>query len=197
MKSQSRTGCFLSKRARQRGFSLIEVMISMFVLTVGLVSLLGVMALAMASTQTSQENAMAKQVADEAMEGIFTARETSNLSWNSIQNTGGGGVFVAGFVPVLNPGPDGIIGTADDGTGPNPGPQTLQLPGPDGIFGTADDVFVPLTNYTRQIAINPVFDATGSLIPTLRSVTITVQYTTSQSRAPKQYVLNTFISQYR
>ena len=43
----------------ETGFSLIEVMLSMVILTVGLMSLLGVFGLAMASTQTSQQDMIA------------------------------------------------------------------------------------------------------------------------------------------
>src|SRR5208282_2801440 len=45
------SGNHRAQRPAERGFSLIEVMISMVVLTVGLISLLGVFGLAMASTQ--------------------------------------------------------------------------------------------------------------------------------------------------
>jgi len=63
----------LIKRTK-RGFSLIEVMISMAILVIGLLSLLGVFGIALAATQTSQQNTVAKQLANEAMEGILTAR---------------------------------------------------------------------------------------------------------------------------
>src|SRR6202011_4732020 len=76
-----------SKRA-ERGFSLLEVVISMVVLTVGLVSLLGVFGLAMASTQTSQQDMIAKQLANEALESVVTARDTSQIHWDDIQNVG-------------------------------------------------------------------------------------------------------------
>jgi prepilin-type N-terminal cleavage/methylation domain-containing protein len=181
----------------QRGFSLIEVMVSMVVLLVGLISLLGVFGIAMAATQTSQENATAKQLANEAMEGILTARETANITWAQIQNVGpGGGIFLPGFNPIWNPGLDGIIDTADDAAS---GFQTLELPGPTGVFaGTCPpDTCLLLTNFQRQIQITAVNDAFGNPIPTLRAVTITVKYTTPQSSMPRQYVLNTFISPYR
>ncbi len=70
------------------GFSLIEVVISMAILTVGMVSLLGVFGLAMASTQTSQEDMIAKQLGNESYESIVTARNTSQLGWDDIQNVG-------------------------------------------------------------------------------------------------------------
>jgi len=173
---------------------MVEVMVSIIVMTVGMVSVLGVFGLAMASTATSQDNAIAKQIADEAIESILTARETTNITWAQIQNTGNGGIFLPGFVAVDCAGVDGIVGTADDAAC---GPQILTLPGPDGIFGTADDVQYPLTNYQRQIVITPALDQNNNPIPTLNTVTITVQYTTPQSRALKTYVLNTFISEFR
>ncbi len=75
-------------RTAQSGFSLIEVMISMVVLTIGLVSLLGVFGLAMASTQTSQQDMIAKQLADEQYESIVTARNTTQINWDQINNIG-------------------------------------------------------------------------------------------------------------
>ncbi|HKV40579.1 MAG TPA: prepilin-type N-terminal cleavage/methylation domain-containing protein [Blastocatellia bacterium] len=179
---------------QQKGFSLLEVMISMVVMMVGLVALLGVFGLAMASTQTSQQNGISKQLANEALEGILTARETANVTWAQIANTGSGGIFLSGFQPIDLPGLDGIIGTADDAAA---GPQTLNMPGPDGVFGTADDVQLPLNNYQRQIAIVPATDAGGNPIPTLDVVTITIQYTNPQLKIPQNYVLTTYLSQYR
>lgn len=168
-------------------------MVSMVVLTVGLVSLLGVMAMAMSATQGSEERAVAKQLANETMEGILTARETANIPWSAIQNASAGGIFLDGMNQIYNAGADGIIDTADDSAS---GEQTLQLPGPDGIFGTADDVFLPLNNYQRQIQIANVVEA-GLPLGNLRSVTITVQFQTSQFKLPQQYIMTTYISPYR
>jgi len=184
----------------QQGFSLIECMVSMVILIIGLLSLLGVFGIAMASTQTSQENNTAKQLANEAMEGILTARETANITWAQINNTGSGGIFLPGFLAINCAGVDGIIGTADDAAC---GPQTLELPGPNGVFAgncpaAGPDTCLPLTSFTRQIQILPVFPVGGGpALTTLRAVTITVQYSTPQLNVPRQYVLNTFISPYR
>src|ERR1019366_6569390 len=145
------------RKPAESGFSLLEVLISMVVLTVGLVSLLGVFGLAMASTQTSQQDMIAKQLANEAYESIVTARNTSQLSWDDIQNVGSPcssgvgtcGIFLAGTnLPIYNSGVDGIFGTADDAVA---GLQTLREPGPDGTYGDADDVILPLTGYQRTI----------------------------------------------
>jgi type II secretory pathway pseudopilin PulG len=189
-----RTGNSRVRKQTEDGFSLLEVVISMAVLTVGLVSLLGVFGLAMASTQTSQQDLIAKQLANEALESIVTARNTSQVSWAQVQNVANGGIFMDGANPIYTAGADGIVGTVDDAVA---GEQTLIEPGPDGVFGTADDVQIPLTGYQRTILISPVLDSSGNVVATLRGVNITLKYTTSQAKLPKTYVLSSFISQYR
>jgi prepilin-type N-terminal cleavage/methylation domain-containing protein len=190
------------RKQAERGFSLLEVVISMAVLTVGLVSLLGVFGLAMASTQTSQQDMIAKQLANEALESVVTARNTSQIQWDDIQNVGSTcssssgtcGLFVTGAIPIYKAGADGIFGTADDSIA---GMQTLTEPGPDGIFGTADDVSIPLTGYKRTILISPVVDSNNNVVSSLRGINVTVKYSTTQTRLPKTYVLSSFISQYQ
>jgi len=176
----------------QTGFALLEVVISMAILVIGLVSLLGVFGIAMASTQDTQQNMIAKQLANEALESIITARNTTQNQWVDIQNVVDGGIFLAGFQPVNKPGPDGIMGTADDA-----GYQTITEPGPDGIYGTTDDIQLPMSNYQRKIEIQPVLDANGNLVATLRAVNVTVQYNTPQMSRQKTYVLTSFVSQFR
>jgi type II secretory pathway pseudopilin PulG len=169
----------------------MEVLISMFVLTIGLVSMLGVFATAMAATQSAQQDMIAKQLAQQAMETIFTARETANLTWDQIQNVGGAGtpgIFRTGLQAIKQPGTDGIYGSINDG---GSSPQTMTLPGPDGIVGTGDDIVVGLNNYQRSISILNTTSAD------LRSIAITVQYTIPTSKFPKTYVLSGYISQYR
>jgi type II secretory pathway pseudopilin PulG len=184
-----------------RGFTLLEVMISILVLTIGLISMLAVFSLAMASTQTAQDDMIAKQEAAEAIESVFTARNTSQISWSQIQNVPNG-VFISGFQPIGWQGADGLDGTADDSVDPDPrcpGPsQCLKTPGPDGIMGTSDDVYRPLNNFERQIQISPLNDASGSQYSSLRQITVTIRYTTTQFKpVQKTYVMSAYISQYR
>lgn len=190
MKGSTQNNQMLSPtRFCQRGFTLIEVLISIFVITIGLIALLGAFAVAMAATQNAKQDMVAKQLAQEAMESIVTARETANSTWDQIQNVGAGnGIFVVGFMPINKAGADGIIGTADDAVA---GAETTQDPGPDGIVGTADDgVPTPLANFQRNISITPT--ATGDL----RNVTITIRYSSAQGTT-RTYVLSGMISQYR
>ena len=181
-------------RGRQSGITLIEVLISMVVLTIGLVGMLGVLGITLKATQASQENSVAKTVANEALESILTARETATVPWSAIANTTSGGIFLTGFQPVCNAGADGIYGTADDCAS---GEQTLQLPGPDGIFGTADDIFLQLNNYQRQIVLTPDASCGGAGGCNLMDVAITVQFYTAPFQVPWTYTLATYISEYR
>jgi prepilin-type N-terminal cleavage/methylation domain-containing protein len=192
------------KTEGQRGFTLIEVMISTLILTVGLVAVLGALCSVMAANQTAQQDMLARQVATEAMEAVYTARNDAEMTWSEINNVTNGGIFVSGYLTVLCAGPDGIIGTADDAacllpsgaTCPNGGVQCLDEPGPDGILGTADDVIVSLTNYTRSIAITPLYDSSGNLIPSLRQVTVSVNYSVAGKTVPKTYTLTEYVSSY-
>jgi len=194
------------RRAHQSGFSLIEVVISMLILTIGLLSVLATIGITMAANETSQEDLIARQLASEAMESIFNARNTSQLGFASIANTTAvpPGIFLSGALSPKCAGPDGILDTADDvacltaagAECPNAGVECLSEPGPDGIVGTADDVIVSLNNYTRTITIAPLLDSSGNVIPTLTSVTITIQYTVPNIGHIRTYVLNEYISSY-
>lgn len=86
--------------------------------------------------------------------------------------------------------------TATGAVCPNGGVECLTEPGPDGIVGTADDVILSLSNYTRTIAITPLTDSNGNLIQTLVQVTITVTYSVPNSPAQKTYQLLEYISSY-
>jgi hypothetical protein len=172
-------------------------MISMVLLVVGLLSMLGVFGVAMATTQSSQQSAIAKQLANETIESILTARETANVTWAQIQNTGAGGIFLTGFQAINCSGVDGIVGTADDAAC---GPQILEQPGSNGVYvGTCPpDVCTTLSTFQRQIEILPVIPPGGGpASASLRQITVTIQFNTPQFNVPRNYVLNTFISQYR
>lgn len=178
-------------RKRSSGFGLIESMISIVVLTIGLVGLLSVFSFALATAQSSQQDMIAKQLADSAMESIFTARETAQLQWLQIQNVGAGttpdGIFLTGFQSVQGGGANGILGTTDDS-----GAEVLRSTGPDGIVGTADDVTTSLSSFQRQIQLEAIAGNPG-----LRKVTITVRYRNPKTNTMKNYVLAGYISMYR
>jgi len=73
------------RKTDQSGFSLLEVMISMVILAVGLLATLAALGITIGAGQTSQEDMIARQLASEAMESIFNARNTSQLGFTAAQ----------------------------------------------------------------------------------------------------------------
>ena len=178
----------------QRGFTLLEVMIAVVVLVIGLVGTLSVFAYGIGALQFAQEDLIAKQKAREALESIYGARNTSQVTYNMIQNVSSGGIFLDGLQPLRVAGNDGIIGTADDGA-----VETLHLPGPDGVYGTPDDVNVALTNFQRQIQITALPLAGGGVDPNLRQISVTVQYSAGgfMGGTARTYTVTSYISRFR
>jgi type II secretory pathway pseudopilin PulG len=193
------------RQTGQSGFSILETMFGMLIIAIGMLATLATIAYAVGATQTSQEDMIARQLASEAMESIFNARNTSQLGFSAINNVGvGAGIFIPNAQAPKCPGADGILGTADDAACltaagavcPNGGIECLSEPGPDGIVGNADDVIISLENFTRTIAITPLLDGNGNPIPTLVQVTITIAYTVPNHAGAKTYVLDEYISSY-
>jgi type II secretory pathway pseudopilin PulG len=166
------------------GFTLIEAVIAVAVLSFGVLGLAATMADSIAFMHGSQDDYIAQQKAEEAVESVFFARDSKLYSWAQIQNSSNGGIFIDGPLPLLHPGANGLVGTVQDQSG---NPESLISPGPDGILGSADDVKTPLTNFTREIIITDVAGQTN-----LRQIQIIIRYQTT--RFLRQYTLTSYIS---
>jgi type II secretory pathway pseudopilin PulG len=190
------TPCDVEKRDSELGFSLLEVVIASVILMVGLLSLLAVFSTALASTQSSQQDQIARQKAKEGLESVFTARTTGQISFDTIKNDVNGGIYQTGFQPLQAAGPDGLVGTTDDIAAPlcPGGVECVRLPGPDGILGTSDDVTLPISNYQRNIALVDMLNPDGTVNPNLRQITVTIQYSAPRQRT---YAVTALISRYR
>lgn len=186
------------RRKTQSGFTLVEVMVAAVVLAAGLLSVLSLFAYSLSTLQTSQEELIARQKAKEGMESVFSARDSSQITFDQINNQANGGIFLDDFAPIYDPpGADGIANTADDATTGNAQIDAIVLPGPDGILGTADDVRESLSNFQRRITISPVFiTGTSKLNNNLRLVTVTVKYTVPQF-GTRQYQVTAYVSKFR
>jgi prepilin-type N-terminal cleavage/methylation domain-containing protein len=175
----------------ERGFSLVEVMIAVGILTVGALGAAGVLAAGMQSLSSSPSDVIVSQKAAQAIEAVFSARDSHQLTWAQIQNVRGGsgsdgGVFLDGPQQLHAPGPDGLVNTADDATAI----ETMTMPGPDQLLGTSDDQVITLSGFTREIAIRDVSGENGNL----RSITVTVVYQSGPTQ--RTYTLTSFISSY-
>lgn len=186
------------KPSKQRGFTLIEAMVAAVVLATGLLSVLSLFAYSLSNLQLSQEDLIARAKAKEGLESVFSARDSSQITFDQINNKANGGIFLDGFALLYDPpGADGIVNTDDDSTSASSQLDAIVLPGPDGILGTADDVRQTLNNFQRQITISPVFlTGTTTINNNLRLITVTVRYTVPQFGG-RQYQVNAYISKYR
>jgi type II secretory pathway pseudopilin PulG len=118
--------------SQQRGFSYIDVMISITIFMVGILAMSGALLANRMRSQIIENQLIAKQLILSSLESVLAAKELKPneevTGWDTVGNIGSNpiqdinrGVFETGFRPVRqSPGEDGIIGTADDacvGTG--------------------------------------------------------------------------------
>ena len=157
------------QRTGEQGFSLLEMVMAMMVLTVGLLGVASAIGYSLLATNRGRGITNAKMLIVAVQEQMETVRDTGQLTFAEISNSHVNGstfsYFPTEFMPVSQfPGPDGIYGTNDD----------LVSPGPDGFYFTADD-FTDISrarpNVTRQILITPIPNE-----PLLKKITVTVRY---------------------
>ena len=180
------------RRNSSEGFSTLEVLAAMLVVTIALTGLLSLFGYAISTMTLMQDLLIAKQKSREALESIFTARNTSQITFDMIQNVSASpGIFLDGYQSLKRPSTDGLIGTADDGA-----IETLTLPGPDGVLGNVDDEVRTLTAFERQIRIDPILYADNTVNPDVRRVMVSIRYNTPMG-GQETYVVESYISRYR
>ncbi len=183
-------GAGVMPASSERGFSLVETVVSIGVLTVGLLGAAAVLSAGMQNLSSSPGDVIVTQKAAQAVEAVFSARDSHRLTWNQILNVHGtsdstGGIFLDGPQPLKVAGADGLVNTSDDGA-----VETITLPGKDQMLGTSDDLVTTLNGYTREIMIRNVPNENGQL----RSITVTITYQNGPTK--RTYTLSTFISAY-
>ena len=181
--TRQKRGLRLSKDSK--GFTLIEVMVATVVIVIALVSLLTLFAYSVATMALTEDLLIGKEKAREALESIFTARNTQQITFNEIQNVvpSQPGIFLNGYQQLKTAGDDGLIGTADDGA-----VETYTLPGE----------VIELNQFEREIQIDPVFyaDAPAVVDPDVRRVTIRIRFPTPLG-GQRIFELGSYISRFR
>ena len=171
-------------RHPEEGFTLLEMVVAMVVLTIGLLGVASAISYALMATNRGRGVTNTKLLVVSGLEQMETLRNTKRLSFGQIANVGAvdnsdaprdssnNPILFSGFpmgaLPVtFNAGPDGIHGTNDD----------LIDAGADQIYGPVNGVNDDFTNpalalpgYSRQITVS-VLDA-GEL----KKVQITLTY---------------------
>jgi prepilin-type N-terminal cleavage/methylation domain-containing protein len=159
----------------ERGFTLLEVVVAILILTIGLMGTAAAITYALQFSTLSKNLSNAKLTIVSTIEEVESLRNTGQLGYKQIENVGevdntdapnffSG--FSTGFKPIsTNPGPDGVSGTDDD----------LRDAGADKKYGTVDDFNNPglaRGGYSRQIEIT-------TLSATLKKVEVKVRYPAS------------------
>lgn len=186
-----------------KGFSLLETIVALGVLTTGVLGAAAVLASGMQNLSSSPADVVTTQKAAEAMEAVFSARQSGKLTWAQLKNVQGAsgsdnGIFLDGPQPLNLSGADGLVNTADDTVAVSTsicptkcwGIETMQLPGKDQALNTADDAYIQLTTFTREIKIRDVSAENGQL----RSIVVTVTY--KNGTTTRTYTLTTYLSSY-
>ena len=170
----------LRVRRKQGGFSLLEVIVAAAVLTIGLLAVATMFTTSLAMIKYSEEDSIARQEAQQMIEGIFAARNTGAHPFSDFQSVSAAvpGIFLDGYQPALRAGADGIMNTADDG----PAMET----GPDGK---------PLGNFQRRVTFQPVLLPDLTVDPNTRQIQVSVQYRIGG--LVRTYTQVTYISTYR
>jgi type II secretory pathway pseudopilin PulG len=188
------------QRQSEAGFSLMEVVIATGVLAVGLLGSAAVLGTGMQRLGSSPNEVIAVQKAAEAIESVYSARDSHKITWAQVRNVNGqsgsdGGIFLDGPKQLKLPGADGLINTADDTV-----VESNVFPGYDQALGTADDKTVTLSTFQREIIIRDIADvpvgcgSNANNPCALRSITVKVTY--PDGKATRLYTLTTYISSY-
>jgi type IV pilus modification protein PilV len=160
------------RAVNKQGFTLIEVMISIVILMIGLLTVLALFAKGLSATQFAQQDMIAKQKAREQLEAIYAARNDGTVTWANIQNSPTG-IYLTGFnqIYAMTNSSTDIMGTANHGA-VNDFYVTRT--------GTGNFVKVPLNfpNWQRSVLI--VNDPNNV---NLRQITVTVRVTNGGLRA--------------
>jgi prepilin-type N-terminal cleavage/methylation domain-containing protein len=149
--SQPITHC---RSQRQSGFSLLETIIAMLILTIGLLAVASAIGYGLMASNSGRGLTNAKLLVVSALEQMETLRDSGQLNFAEISNTQVAGStftgFPATFLPVsTSPGADFVYGTLDD-------------PG-------RTDPTQAVNGVTRQILIT-------SLSSTLKKIQVTLRY---------------------
>ena len=172
----------------ERGFSLTESLVAMGILGAGMLAIAAAFLQGAVQLKGSDLDVLAREKAAEAIESVFTARDTRTVLWGQIRNAEGasgtdGGVFLDGPRSLTRPGPDGLVNTDDD----DDAIETLVKPGADGLLGTDDDDIEELIDFTREVRIRDINQS-------LRELRVTIRY--QVGGAMREYAISTLISSY-
>lgn len=168
----------------ENGFTVIEVIIAILIMTIGILSLLSAISYAALREREAEQRNTARQLNNAAMESIFATRDLQQLNpsvgiitalnnWNAVANFDAAsspqGIFLTGYNPIReDSGRDGIEGTADDA-----------CYGISCVVGAYTNASPVIKGYEREIIITNIFEG-ASTVSNRRKVVINVRYFAGQ-----------------
>ncbi len=178
----------MNKPNQQSGFTYLEVMIAIVILTVGIMAQLSALSFSMIRARESEERNVARQYAASTIESIFAARDLGNANgisnWSALNLTTAhaNGIFLPGWRPIReDSGIDGIHGTADDACN-----ATTNC-----VVGSYTNSSPTLPGFAREIVIT---DITEPGYPTARKRRIEVKIQYFVGQLAREEVLATIVA---
>ena len=87
------------EKQQPAGFSLIETVFAIGVLSVAALGMAGIFTQGMQKTDNSPAELIATQKAAEAIESVFSARDSHSITWAQLQNVAQGGIAMLAMRP--------------------------------------------------------------------------------------------------
>lgn len=189
-----------SFKAKQGGFSYIDVMIAIVIMMVGVLAMAAALSANLVRSMESEKRIVAKQLALSTIESIISAKEIERTGvvdgWDSIRNvlssvpTGEiNGIFLVGYTPVREEaGWDGVYGTIDDACGGSGGCI---------VSGRPTNSSEIMNGYQREIVITDIADPERPSPPnkiSRRRIDVNIRYFVNQ--ATRQETASTIITNY-
>lgn len=151
-----------STKSPQKGFSLVELIVTIGIIVTSLLGIAGLLGLSIRSNETFRQLTVCKTLATTIAETIIVAKESNIISFDNLTATFNSSTKK----PIKAAGPDNIYGTADD-TGDltfTVGPDVSQ-PASTQTYNRTNDLLLNLTQqgYRYRIGITPIPGSNNAL----------------------------------
>jgi len=150
------------RRRSERGFSLLEMVVAMVILTIGLLGVASAIGYSLMASNKGRSLTNSKMLVVSILEQMETLRNTSELSFDEISNAPapypstfkGFPYNAAEFRPVSTvPGRDGIFGTEDDLWGMGSGTSDIMSLARPGVSRQIEIIEFPTNPYLKKIKV--------------------------------------------